>query len=109
MRILIVEDDVALCQDLKTKLVGSGFGVDVAGDGEEGLFAGLNFALDAAIVDVGLPLSSGLELIRHLRLKERTFPILVLTGRTGWRNRVEGLQAGADDYVEKPFSFDELL
>ena len=109
MRILVVEDDTALREDLKTKLVGSGFGVEVAGDGEEGLFAGLNFALDAAIVDVGLPFSSGLELIRHLRLKERTFPIVVLTGRTGWRNRVDGLQAGADDYVEKPFSFDELL
>jgi two-component system response regulator PhoP len=109
MRILVVEDETALRQDLKTRLVGSGFGVDVAGDGEEGLFAGLNYPLDAAIVDVGLPLFSGLELIRRLRLQARTFPILVLTARTGWRSRVEGLQAGADDYLEKPFSFEELL
>lgn len=109
MRILVVEDEPALRQGLKTRLVSAGFGVDVAGDGEEGLFAGLNYPLDAAIVDIGLPLFSGLELIRRLRLQDRTFPILVLTARTGWRSRVDGLQAGADDYLEKPFSFDELI
>jgi two-component system response regulator PhoP len=109
MRILVVEDEVALREDLRSQLAGSGFTVDVAGDGEEGLFAGLNYTLDAAIVDIGIPLRSGLEIIRRWRMLERAFPILVLTGRSGWRNRVDGIQAGADDYIEKPFSFEELL
>ncbi len=109
MRILVVEDEAALRENLKTQLSGSGFGVDVAGDGEEGLFAGLNYPLDAAIVDVGLPIRSGLEIIRHWRLQDRAFPVVVLTAQGGWRNRVDGLQAGADDYIEKPFSFEELV
>ena len=109
MRILVVEDETALREDLKTKLTGFGFGVDVAGDGEEALFAGLHYPLDAAIVDLGLPLLSGTEVIKHWRIKERTFPILVLTGRTGWRSRVDGLEAGADDYLEKPFRDEELF
>lgn len=109
MRILVVEDEDALREDLRSQLAASGFGVDVAADGEEGLFAGLNYPLDAAIVDVGLPLRSGLDIIPLWRAKERLFPILVLTGRTGWRSRVDGFDAGADDYLEKPFSFLELF
>jgi two-component system, OmpR family, response regulator PhoP len=109
MRILIVEDEDALREELRSRLVASGFGVDVAADGEEGLFAGLNYALDAAVVDVGLPIRSGLEVIRDWRFHERRFPVVVLTARSGWRNRVDGFEAGADDYLEKPFSFVELL
>jgi two-component system, OmpR family, response regulator PhoP len=109
MRILVVEDEPTLREDLKTQLVQCGFGVDVAGDGEEGLFAGLNYPLDAAVVDVGLPIRSGLEIIRRWRMQERAFPVVVLTGRSGWRSRVDGLEAGADDYVEKPFRFEELI
>jgi two-component system response regulator PhoP len=109
MRILVVEDEAAVRQELQTQLAGSGFGVDVAADGEEGLFAGLNYPLDAAIVDIGLPVRSGLEIIRRWRMENRSFPVVVLTARCGWRSRVDGIQAGADDYIEKPFSFEELL
>jgi two-component system response regulator PhoP len=109
MRVLVVEDEAAVREKLKTQLIDSGFGVDVAGDGEEGLFAGLNYPLDAAIVDIGLPLRSGLEIIRRWRMQDRAFPVVVLTAKGGWRSRVEGLQAGADDYIEKPFSFEELV
>lgn len=109
MRVLVVEDEAALREELKHKLTDSGFGVDAVADGDEGLFAGLNYAIDAAVVDVGLPTRSGLDVIREWRLRKRTFPVVVLTARTGWRNRVEGLEAGADDYVDKPFSFAELL
>jgi two-component system response regulator PhoP len=109
MRVLVVEDETAVREELKTQLIGSGFGVDVAGDGEEGLFAGLNYPLDAAVVDVGLPKRSGLEIVRCWRMQDRAFPVVVLTARSGWRNRVDGIQAGADDYIEKPFSLEELV
>lgn len=109
MRILVVEDEVALREDLKTQFARSGFGVDVAADGQEGLLAGLNYPLDAAVVDIGLPLCSGLEIIRRWRMQQRMFPVVVLTARTGWRSRVDGIQSGADDYIEKPFRFEELL
>jgi DNA-binding response OmpR family regulator len=109
MRILVVADEAAMRDQLQTQLVGSGFGVDVASDGEEGRFAGLNYPLDAAIFDIGLPVRSGVEIIRRWRLENRSFPVLVLTARCGWRNRVDGIQAGADDYIEKPFRLEEFL
>jgi len=109
MRILVVEDETALCERLKQQLADTGFGVDVAEDGEEGLFAGLNYPVDAAIVDVGLPKRTGLDVIREWRARERTFPVVVLTARNSWQDRVEGLTAGADDYVGKPFSFEEVV
>jgi two-component system response regulator PhoP len=109
MRILVVEDDDALREDLRARLVQLGFGVDVAADGEEGLFAGLNYPLDAAVVDVGLPLLSGFDVVKDWRGKDRLFPVVMLTARSGWQNRVMGFEAGADDYVEKPFSFVELF
>jgi two-component system, OmpR family, response regulator PhoP len=109
MRILVVEDEDSVRESLKQQLAEAEFAVDAAGDGEEGLFAGLNFPLDAAIVDLGLPKRDGLEIIRAWRAKARTFPVLVLTARNGWRDRVDGLQAGANDYVGKPFSFEEVL
>jgi two-component system, OmpR family, response regulator PhoP len=83
--------------------------VDVAGDGEEGLFAGIELPLDVAIVDLGLPKVSGLELIRRVRAQRKSYPILILTARDRWQDKVEGLQAGADDYVAKPFHFEEVL
>jgi len=83
--------------------------VDVASDGEEGLFAALEFPLDVAIVDLGLPKVSGLELIRRVREQRKSYPILILTARDRWQDKVEGLQAGADDYVAKPFHFEEVL
>ena len=109
MRILVVEDEEAIREGLKARLSDAGFTVDVAADGEEGLFAGLEYPLDVAIVDLGLPKLSGLDLIRKLRAQKRAFPILVLTARDRWQDKVEGLEAGADDYVSKPFHFEEVL
>lgn len=109
MRVLVVEDEIALRDSLKQRLADAGFTVDVAGDGEEGLFGALEFPLDVAIVDLGLPKLSGLELIRRVRAERKSFPILILTARDRWQDKVEGLQAGADDYVAKPFHFEEVL
>jgi two-component system response regulator PhoP len=109
MRILVVEDEAAIREGLKTRLADSGFTVDVAQDGEEGLFAGQEYPLDVAIIDLGLPKISGLDLIRRLRAAKRAFPILVLTARDRWQDKVVGLEAGADDYVSKPFHFEEVL
>lgn len=109
MRVLVVEDEVALRENLRRQLVEAGFNVDVAADGEEGLFAGNEYPIDVAIIDLGLPKLPGLELIRKLRAQDRRFPILVLTARDRWQDKVEGLDAGADDYVAKPFQFEEVL
>ena len=109
MRILVVEDEAALRESLKTHLAQAGFTVDIARDGDEGLFAGSEYPLDVAIVDLGLPGISGLEVIRRLRAAAKTYPILILTARDNWQDKVEGLQAGADDYVAKPFHIEEVL
>ena len=109
MRALVVEDEAALRDTLKAHLTEAGFTVDVARDGDEGLFAGLEYPLDVAVIDLGLPGVSGLEVIRRLRAARRTYPILILTARDNWQDKVEGLQAGADDYVVKPFHFEEVL
>ena len=108
MRILLVEDDVALQDSLAEMLREAGYAVDVSGDGIEGLFFGEEYALDLAIIDLGLPGLSGLELIRKLREREKQFPILILTARAGWQDKVAGLEAGADDYLTKPFHPQEL-
>ena len=109
MRVLLVEDEAALRETLKTRLAEAGFTLDVAQDGEEGLFAGLEYPLDVAIIDLGLPKLTGLEVIRRLRAARKAYPILILTARDNWQDKVEGLQAGADDYVVKPFHFEEVL
>jgi two-component system response regulator PhoP len=109
MRILVVEDEETIRESLKTRLADAGFTVDVAADGEEGLFAGQEYPLDVAIIDLGLPKLSGLDLIRRLRAQKKAFPILVLTARDSWQDKVQGLEAGADDYVSKPFHFEEVL
>ncbi len=109
MRVLVVEDEAALRETLTTRLTEVGFTVDVAQDGEEGLFAGREYPLDVAIIDLGLPKLAGLEVIRRLRAAGKAFPILILTARDNWQDKVAGLQAGADDYVAKPFHFEEVL
>ncbi|MGA7539035.1 MAG: response regulator transcription factor [Steroidobacteraceae bacterium] len=109
MRVLVVEDEAALRETLKTRLAETGFTVDVAQDGEEGLFAALEYPLDVAIIDLGLPKVAGLEVIRRVRAARKAYPILILTARDNWQDKVEGLQAGADDYVAKPFHFEEVL
>ena len=108
MRILVVEDETALRESLKADLTGAGHAVDVAADGEEGLFAALEYPIDVAIIDLGLPKISGLEVIRRLRAGGKSYGVLVLTARDRWQDKVEGLSAGADDYVAKPFYFGEL-
>jgi len=108
MRILLVEDDDDLRASLADILRIAGYAVEVSGDGIEGLFYGEEYPLDLAIIDLGLPGLSGLELIRKLRGKERHFPILILTARAEWQDKVEGLEAGADDYLTKPFHPEEL-
>ena len=109
MRVLVVEDEAALRETLKARLAAAGFTVDEAADGNEGLFAGSEYPLDVAIIDLGLPGLAGLEVIRRLRAARKTYPILILTARDNWQDKVEGLQAGADDYVAKPFHFEEVL
>jgi two-component system response regulator PhoP len=109
MRVLVVEDEAALRDTLKFRLIEAGFSVDVACDGNEALFAGQEYPLDVAVVDLGLPGLPGLEVIRRLRAARKTYPILILTARDNWQDKVEGLQAGADDYVAKPFHFEEVL
>jgi two-component system, OmpR family, response regulator PhoP len=109
MRILVVEDEQALRESVIGQLKEAGFNVDAAADGEEGLYCGREYALDLAIVDLGLPKLPGLELIKKLRAESKSFPILILTARDRWQDKVEGLQAGADDYLAKPFHFEELL
>src|SRR5437773_1247309 len=109
MRILIVEDEVVLRESLATQFAAGGFNVESAGDGEEGLYMGNEFPFDVAVIDLGLPKLNGMELIKRLRAKGKTFPILILTARNQWQEKVNGLQAGADDYVTKPFHFQEVL
>jgi two-component system response regulator PhoP len=108
MRVLLVEDDTGLQTSLAGILRETGYAVDVTGDGIEGLFFGEEYPIDLAIIDLGLPGMPGLELIRKLREQERQFPILILTARSEWQDKVEGLESGADDYLTKPFHPEEL-
>jgi len=109
MRVLIVEDELTLRDQVKRFLVDNGFVVDLAENGEEGFYLGSEYPMDVAIIDLGLPDISGIELIQRLRKAGKVFPILILTARTRWQEKVEGLDAGADDYLVKPFHFEELL
>ena len=108
MRILVVEDEAALRQQLQEQLTAAGFVVDAAKDGEEGCYYGEEYDYEAAIVDLGLPKMDGRTLIGALRRRGRTFPILILTARGHWQDKVAGLEAGADDYLTKPFHMEEL-
>ena len=101
MRILVVEDEGPLREQLQSHLTAKGYSVDVAADGEEGLYFGREYPLDIAVIDLGLPKLSGIELIRQLRAEAFSFPILILTARGNWQDKVEGLEAGADDYLVK--------
>jgi two-component system response regulator PhoP len=109
MRLLIIEDDNTLRESLAAKLTESGFAVEQAADGKEGLYFALEYPIDLAIVDLGLPEMSGLEIIREVRKQGKSFPILILTARDRWEDKVDGLDAGADDYVVKPFQFEEVI
>jgi two-component system response regulator PhoP len=109
MRVLVVEDEANLRSQLQKRLVGEGYSVDVAADGEEGLYFGQEYPFDLAVIDLGLPKLSGIELIRRLRQQQISFPILILTARDNWQDKVEGLEVGGDDYLVKPFNIEELL
>ncbi len=108
MRILIVEDEAALSEQLARHLRDTGYVVDCAVDGEEGLYYGREYDYDAAVIDIGLPKMDGIEVIRRLRDDERRFPVLILTARGHWQDKVTGLESGADDYLTKPFHMEEL-
>ena len=108
MRLLLVEDDAALRLGLARRLEADGYRVDLAGDGEDGLFQAREYPVDLAIVDLGLPKLSGLDLVRRLRAEGRMLPVLILTARGNWQDKVKGLEAGADDYLVKPFEYPEL-
>ena len=109
MRVLIIEDEQVLQQQLADTLREHDYVVDVASDGEEGLYYAREYPIDLAIVDLGLPKMDGVELIRELRSESYAYPILILTARNRWQEKVEGLEAGADDYLTKPFHTEELL
>jgi two-component system response regulator PhoP len=109
MRILLVEDEAPLRETLAARLKRDGFAVDAAQDGEEGLYLGREVPFDLAIIDLGLPKMSGMELVRALREEGQRYPILILTARTSWQDKVEGLKHGAGDYLVKPFHVEELL
>jgi two-component system OmpR family response regulator len=108
MRILIVEDEPNLRRQLKNALEQAGYAVDAAGDGEEGHYLGANEAYDAVILDLGLPGLDGLTVLDRWRREGRVMPVLVLTARDSWSDKVAGLDAGADDYLAKPFQIEEL-
>ena len=108
MRLLLIEDDAALRLGLARQLEAEGYRVDQAADGEDGLFQAREYPVDLVIVDLGLPKLSGIAIIEALRGEGRTLPILVLTARGSWQDKVRGLEAGADDYLVKPFEYPEL-
>lgn len=108
MKLLVVEDEALLRHHLYSRLGEQGHVVDAVANAEEALYRVSEYNHDLAVIDLGLPGMSGLDLIRHLRSQDKSFPILILTARGNWQDKVEGLAAGADDYVVKPFQFEEL-
>ena len=109
MRILVVEDDINLNRQLKEALTDAGYAVDVAFDGEEGHFLGDTEPYDAIVLDIGLPQMDGLSVLEEWRRAGKTTPVLLLTARDRWSDKVQGIDAGADDYVAKPFHMEEVL
>ncbi len=108
MRILLIEDEIKLQKQISQQLEADGYMVDTCDNGEEGLYIASEYPLDAAIVDIGLPGLSGLEVIAALRKRGSLLPILILTARNSWQDKVKGLEMGADDYLAKPFQMEEL-
>ena len=109
MRILIIEDEPARRDQLAEALRAAGNAVDCTGEGREGLYMGNEYPVDVAVLDLGLPDMDGLEVLRQWRAAGRTFPVLILTARGRWNEKVQGLESGADDYLVKPFHVEEVL
>jgi len=109
LRVLIVEDDSTLSQTLKKDLKSAGFAIDIADNGIDGEFMGEEEPYDAIVLDLGLPGRPGLEVLNNWRGKDIKIPVLILTARDAWHEKVEGFKAGADDYLAKPFHVEELI
>lgn len=117
MRVLVVEDEKIIREQVADDLKKNGFTVDVAEDGAQGMYVALEYPIDIAVIDLGLPSKPGapvnnehgLDIIRTVRAKGMDYPIIILTARDRWQNKVEGLEAGADDYITKPFHTEELI
>ena len=109
MRILLVEDDTALADGIARALRAENFAVDIAGNGEDGAHLGDTGIYDAAVLDLGLPVKPGIAVLQEWRAAGRSLPVLILTARDGWSDKVEGFRAGADDYLTKPFRVEELV
>jgi two-component system response regulator PhoP len=109
MRVLVLEDEERLREQVASRLRSERYAVDEAANGRDGAFVGLEFPIDVAVVDLGLPDRGGIEVIREWRRRGRSFPVLILTARGRWQDKVAGLEAGADDYLVKPFHMEELL
>lgn len=109
MRLLVVEDNADLAGQIRAALTQARFAVDHAADGEEAMFLGTTESYDAVVLDLGLPVMDGLSVLRGWRKADRNMPVLILTARDSWSDKVTGLNAGADDYLAKPFAMDELL
>ncbi|MBT8435473.1 MAG: response regulator transcription factor [Gammaproteobacteria bacterium] len=109
MRAIVIEDDVDIQQQIVTRLKSEGFAVDSADNGADGLYLVQEYPADVAIIELGLPKMSGLEVINQIRDQANKIPILILTARGRWQDKVEGLDAGADDYLVKPFHHEEMM
>ncbi len=109
MRALLIEDEVQLQEQIRSQLEAENFQLDITGNGKEGLYFATEYPVDIAIIDIGLPELSGIEIIKALRKQGSTLPVLILTARGRWQDKVEGLEAGADDYLVKPSHMEELL
>lgn len=109
MRAIVIEDDIDIQQQIVARLKSEGFAVDSADNGDDGLYLAQEFPADVAIIDLGLPSLSGLEVINRIRDQGNKVPILILTARGRWQDKVEGLDAGADDYLVKPFHHEEMM
>ena len=109
MRVLVIEDEQDILNQLSEALKNAGFIVDTAEDGSQGLYYATEYPIDIAVIDLGLPKIDGMDIIKNVRAKGLDYPILILTARTSWQDRVEGLEAGADDYLDKPYHKEELL
>ena len=109
MRALIVEDEADVAADLVQAMLAAGFVTDIASDGEDAWFRGTTEDYDVAILDLGLPRMDGLSVLRRWRSEQRGFPVIIVSARNDWTERVAGIEAGADDYLGKPFEIGELI
>ncbi len=109
MRVLVIEDEPKLAEQLRTALEAAGYAVDAASDGQRGDFLGQTEQYDAVVLDLGLPGVDGLTILRGWRMAGLTMPVLILTARSSWHEKVQGIDGGADDYVGKPFQIEEVL